>query len=76
MVETRGVPLEITLDSLNELNCVPDWIAFIDQSIKCGWVLERTLLKLEIAIKDVYGSHYYNEWKIKMDFYLSSKTNR
>ncbi len=72
MVETRGVPLEIALDALNELNVVPDWMSFINQSVKCDWNLERTLLKLEVAIKDVYGSGYYNEWKVKMDSYLES----
>ncbi len=34
--ETYGLPLDIILDSLNQLGAVPDWLAFIERHVKAG----------------------------------------
>jgi hypothetical protein len=56
-----GLPLEDCLKILKENNMVVDWLYFIEQSQKHNWKMERTLIKIETAVSEVYGKEYCNE---------------
>lgn len=53
-VETKGVPLEILLESIKN-DYIVDWIEYIETSINHNWRLSNTLKSLEFSIKEVYG---------------------
>jgi hypothetical protein len=60
--------LEIVIDKLDSRNMVCDWLDFYDCAFKKNWPIDRTILKLENAIGDVYGPDYRTEWKRRMMF--------
>jgi hypothetical protein len=64
-METRGLPLEIILMSLNKENYVIDWIDFVNTSIEHNWKIKGTLIKIENSLIDVYGRNEYSETVIK-----------
>jgi hypothetical protein len=59
-METKGVPLDFILSSLNCEEYVIDWIEFVETSIKHHWKLRGTLIKIESSIEDIYGVKYSN----------------
>ncbi len=57
-VETKGVPLDFLLSSLDKDLYVVDWLEFILVSVQNNWKLKGTLLKIENSLIDVYGRDY------------------
>ena len=70
------MPLDVTIDILNQQGCVPDWCGFIEHAIRCGWHLDRTVHRLEIAVLDIYGQEYFKVWREKMSLYLKYREAR
>ena len=70
--DTYGLPLEITLDKLNEKNMLPDWIEFWQSAMKAGWTQERTWIMLTSSIGDVLGPEFRKEWEKRMKLGLDS----
>lgn len=56
-----GLPLEDCLEILKKNNLVVDWIDFIEDAIKYKWKMERTLIKIETSVEEVYGKEYCQE---------------
>ena len=67
LVDSRGLPLEVVLVALEREGLVPDWVGFWERSRRVGWRPSGTRLRLETAIKDVYGEEYLERWKERMD---------
>lgn len=65
MVSSRGMSFEDVLDALKSADMVPCWVSFWMQAMIAEWGRESTLLKLEVAIQDVYGTPYFQEWDVK-----------
>lgn len=70
MVETKGLPLEPTLDALRQAELVPDWIGFWEQALEHGWKPKSTYLRLETAISETYGAEYLQQWKPRMQAFI------
>jgi hypothetical protein len=71
LVETKGLPLDVALLALKDLGLTPDWISFWAKAMDKGWKPTSTMLRLETSIQEVYGPDYLEQWKIRMQFYLS-----
>lgn len=54
-VTSKGVPLELLLQSMKENNLVLDWTEYLDVALQNGAKLNNTILNIEFAIKEVYG---------------------
>jgi len=70
MVATYGVPLDVVVSFLDDRGHVPDWVSFYKQAVREGWPSDRTLLRLEAVVGDVYGPVYREEWKKRMGLAL------
>lgn len=57
-VNSRGLPLENILMTLDRDKYVIDWLDFIVQAVQNKWKLKGTLVKIENAIKEIYGKEY------------------
>ncbi len=62
LVSCRGVSFEDVFTVFDTQGFVPCWASFWMQAMVAEWGREGTLLKLEAAIKDVYGESYFQEW--------------
>lgn len=58
MVDEKGVPLTIVLDYLNENELIPDWIDFLQETIKSNWNIKSTQEKISQSCFEVYGSEH------------------
>ena len=58
---TYGVPLDNMISILHEHGYLIDWMDFIEQSIKEGWKLKSTLVKIEVSLIDTFGKDYSKE---------------
>lgn len=56
-VESKGVPLELILESIKD-EYVVDWIDYLDTCLMHNWKLNNTLLNIEFALKETYGIEY------------------
>lgn len=54
LVETFGIPLDITLRYLWERNMVPDWKEMLDYSISIKWNRSTFYNKCEFAVRETY----------------------
>lgn len=54
------------MDLLGQRGCVMDWIDFVEDSVKAGWPLGRTLRRLSEAVGDVYGPEFRESWEVRM----------
>jgi hypothetical protein len=70
LLDTHGIPLEITLDKLNESNMICDWIQFWKDGIKAGWPPKRILITLTSVVGDVYGPEFREEWEFRMKAWI------
>jgi len=57
-METKGLPLDFMLSHLDKDEYVVDWLEFILTAEQHNWKLKGTLIKIENAMTDVYGSEY------------------
>ena len=55
---TYGLPLEYILQYLKYNNCIVEWVTFIIKANELGWNINKTLSKIEYALKDVYDEIY------------------
>lgn len=56
-----GLPLEDCLQILKQNDLIVDWIDFIEDSIKYEWKMERTLIRIETSVEEVYEKEYCRE---------------
>ena len=67
LVATHGVPLELVVRYIHDQGHMPDWTGFIQQSVEHGWHRERTINRLESAVREVYGDEWGDGWRRRMD---------
>lgn len=60
-IDSKGVPLENILMTLDRNLIVIDWLDFIVTSVEHKWKLQGTLVKIENAITEIYGKLYSEE---------------
>jgi hypothetical protein len=70
MVDTHGIDLTLVVERYHDNDWVPDWIDYYESCIKQGMKSERILLRLGMVVQEVYGTSWYEAWKIKMDWYV------
>jgi len=76
MVDTYGLPLEILLGLLKDNHMVMDWVAFFEDAMVAQWPVDRTVIKIETALLDIYGTEYKNMVVRRMKDYLFYKYSR
>ena len=57
-IESKGVPLDFILSSLDKNEYSIDWLDFIFTSVEHKWKLKGTLIKIENSLNDVYGREF------------------
>lgn len=57
-IDSKGVPLENILMTLDRNKYVIDWLDFISTSVEHKWKLKGTLTKIEKSILEIYGKEY------------------
>jgi hypothetical protein len=67
-----GLPLQDILEILHQSNMVPDWQDFYDQAIEEGWKSDRTILKIQEAVGDIFGPAYGSEVEKRLNLTLLS----
>lgn len=71
LVETHGLPLDFVIEELHERGVMPDWCEFIKHAVRCKWNIKRTVNRLHMVVVNVYGTHFAEGWKEKMDIFVS-----
>lgn len=56
--ETFGVPLVDLLFVLRERGAMVDWRAYVREAEHAGMKRERVLVRLDVAISDVFGAEF------------------
>ena len=69
-METKGLPLDFILSSLDKEKYVVDWVDFIQTSLKHNWKIKGTFIKIENALIDVFGREYSNSIIERLEMYL------
>ncbi len=64
-VDEQGLPLDVTIQILNEKGFMPDWIDFYNQATEAGWKPKSTHQKLKATITDIYGDEFAENWNTK-----------
>lgn len=72
MVDTHGLPLDITVALCRDHGLVPSWAQFWVRAREKGWKLSGTLTKLKNAVAYVYGQDYLVEWERRMQLFIES----
>lgn len=67
LVNERGVSLELAVYEMHRRGMMPDWTHFIRSAIQKGWKLDRTISRLELTIRDVYGHEWADGWRQRID---------
>lgn len=57
-MESKGLPLDFILSTLDKDEYSVDWLEFILTSIQHKWKLKGTLVKIENSLIDVYGRNF------------------
>ena len=70
--QTRGIPPEITIQTLKNRSMLCDWENFIKDAMMHGMTKDYIKTWILNIVGDVYGSKYLNEFKIRMDGYLQN----
>jgi len=70
-----GLPLEDCLEILKKNDLIVDWIDFIKDSIKYEWKMERTLIRIEISVEEVYGKEYCKEVMRRIEEWVQQTNN-
>ena len=58
---TIGLPLEMLLPDLEKNNMVIDWVDFYQEALRSGWTEKTTIIKIETAVGDYFGTEYKQE---------------
>ena len=66
MVDTHGIPLEVVISHLNDNGLMPSWTHFYDRAVKAGWKPDGVIQKLTVAVGDIYGPEFREEWEERM----------
>jgi hypothetical protein len=53
-----GLPLDVIIQSFNEVGMIVDWQEFVQDAILSGWKKERILEGIDYALVDVFGPSY------------------
>jgi len=69
-VETKGVPLDFLLSSLDSDKYVVDWIEYIQTTQQHKWGLKGTMIKIENALIDVFGREQSNPIIERLEMYV------
>tara|TARA_R110000824_G_scaffold38621_1_gene117870 strand:+ start:455 stop:826 length:372 start_codon:yes stop_codon:yes gene_type:complete len=65
-VDEKGIPLEILVSYLDDRGMMLDWLDFFADSKKQGWKPQRTFIRLQAAVGDVYGPKFREGWEERM----------
>jgi hypothetical protein len=68
-----GLPLDYTLEILDNENMVVDWVDFYEESLRYGWSAKTSLNRIENAVNDYYGMKYKDEVMKRIHFYIQSR---
>lgn len=70
LYDTRGLPLDVVLDTLKERNIVPDWPLFCMDALRAGWKPSTIKTRIADAVADVYGHTYCAEVQKRLNALL------
>jgi len=54
------------VDYLKDRDCIPDWIDFYKESLRCDWPPERTFNRMRQVVGEVYGPKFREKWEPRM----------
>lgn len=72
-MDTKGIPLEIILMSIDQNKYSIDWTEFIESTLRANWKIKSTLLKINNAVEDIYSKEYAEQVKIRAEYYCTIK---
>jgi hypothetical protein len=61
------------LSFFKEHNLIPDWIDFIEQSIKYSWRLDSTLERISSSCFEVYGKQERDEIIQRLKYWIAKQ---
>ncbi len=71
MVDTYGLPLDLTVALCRDRGLVPSWTEFWTRALGKGWKPSITLTKLKNAVEYVYGKDFRVEWERRMQLFIN-----
>ena len=72
MVDTYGLPLDLTVALCRDHDLVPSWTEFWTRALKKGWKQSSTLTRLKNVVEYVYGQEFRVEWERRMQLFIDS----
>ena len=69
-MDTKGVPLDIIIQILDDRGYIVDWIDFYESSIKGGWTVVTSLNKIEYSLCNVKGKEHSDEVIKRLKYYI------
>lgn len=73
LVDSEGIPLDLVVDRLNDQGFMCDWLDFWRDAMKQGWKPDRTYLRLQSVVGEVYGPAFREGWEQSMSLLLEAR---
>lgn len=71
-----GLPLENILLLMKKHDMVVDWLDFYEQCLKNNWNPNRTLERIRLSVREVYGDEHSEETMKRLKFCLTQKESQ
>lgn len=75
LVSTKGVPLELLVELLNGHRMVVDWPDYLLSAVGSGQNLRSLQTKITMAIGEVFGPMYREQFEIRLRALLANVEN-
>lgn len=70
LVDTHGIPLDVVIEHMHDSGMMPDWCDFLDSARRSRWNMSRTVLKLSIPVRAIYGDDWHDQWLVLVQAYV------
>lgn len=71
MIDTYGLPLDLTVALCKDHDLVPSWTQFWTRALQKGWKQSGTLTRLKHVVEYVYGKDFRVEWERRMQLFIN-----
>lgn len=71
LYNTYGIPLDVILEEFVIAGFVPNWLDFWEKACMANWNPYTTLGKLKEAVAQVYEDDFYEQWLLRMRYFIS-----
>ena len=74
LTESRGIPLDVILEKVDEYDYVIDWISFYHEGrYRALWKIETIMKKISDALYDIHGDEYRDEVVKRLKNYIANE---